>query len=115
MHRLHLRQRATATLPPCADREQSYDRELSSCPVHFRCSNSAAGGPGTDSLCRRTPCCRFLAAALPARMALVAIDAVVDVALNPRMIRVGLRLGVTVGALEHRIIVRVGVAGGAHV
>ncbi len=47
-------------------------------------------------------------------MAVVAVDAVVDVALYALVIGVGLRLLVTVGAGEYGVIVWIGVARGAH-
>lgn len=53
-------------------------------------------------------------AAATVLVTLVAIDAVVDVAIHALVILVGLRLLVTTRALEHRIVVRVGVTGGTH-
>jgi len=47
-------------------------------------------------------------------MAVVAIDAVVNVAANASMICVGLRLGMAVGAGEDGVITRISVAGRAH-
>ena len=47
-------------------------------------------------------------------MALVAIHAVVHIAAHSPVIGVGLRFGVTVGTGKDRIVVRVGVAGGAN-
>jgi hypothetical protein len=47
-------------------------------------------------------------------MAAQTIDAVVHVVANAAVIVVGLDLGMTIGAGEHRIVVRVGVAGAAN-
>lgn len=47
-------------------------------------------------------------------MALIAVDAVVDVAGDATVPRVRLRLGMAVRALEHRIVARIRVACGAH-
>ena len=47
-------------------------------------------------------------------MAVVTIDAVVNVAAHALMVLIGLRLLVTVGTSEHREIVRIGMAGRAH-
>lgn len=47
-------------------------------------------------------------------MALVAIDAVVDIPANPLVLLVGLALGMTIGAGKNRIIVRVGVTRGTY-
>ena len=47
-------------------------------------------------------------------MALVTIHAVVYVSANALVILIGLALGVTVGALENGIVVRIDVAGRAH-
>jgi len=46
-------------------------------------------------------------------MALIAINAVVDIAANALVFLVGLRLSVTVRTLEDRVIVRIDMAGGA--
>ncbi len=47
-------------------------------------------------------------------MALITIDAVVDIAPDAAMVRVSLRFRVAIGALEHRIVVRIDVAGGTN-
>lgn len=50
----------------------------------------------------------------PTLMALIAVDAVVYVSLDALVITVSLGLGVAIGALEDRVVVRIRVAGGAH-
>ena len=53
-------------------------------------------------------------AAAAARMALVTVDAVVDVAFHALMISVRLGLRVTVGALEHGVVIRIRMACGTN-
>lgn len=47
-------------------------------------------------------------------MALITINAVVDVVLYALVVRIRLALGMAVGAREHGVVVRIGVAGGTH-
>jgi hypothetical protein len=58
--------------------------------------------------------CNLLLSAPAVSVTLVAIDAVVHIAGNALVVPVGLCLRVTVRTLEDRIIVRIGMAGGAH-
>lgn len=62
----------------------------------------------------RTALIYFRLAAAPVPVTLVAVDAVVNVAADSLVGRIGLRLRMAVGALEDRIVTRIGMAGGAH-
>ena len=70
---------------------------------------------GVSAICPLQSQPRELSAALTAGMALVTINTVEDVALHALMVGSGLSRRVAIRALEDRVIVRIGVARGAHI